>query len=162
MKYLPTENITYKTRLTEDEVLKRLEALIEPSTKFGLLGGMVSKNYEGQITPPSFAIKRIIRYQNSFLPRITGTLEFDHGGTRIHVKMRLPPVVAVFMGIWFVGVVLACIVVLSYGSGGSAFGLIPFGMLFFGYALTMIAFKFESNNSKKELQRIFEAEIVER
>ena len=38
---------------------------------------------------------------------------------------------------------------------------IPFGMLLFVYLLTMGGFKFESNKSKKDLQTIFEAEIIE-
>jgi hypothetical protein len=39
--------------------------------------------------------------------------------------------------------------------------MIPFGMLIFAYALTMGAFKYESNKSKKDLQTIFEADIIE-
>src|SRR5688572_9627354 len=102
MKYLPTENITYKTRLSVDAVFKRLEEQVAPAQSFGIPGGTVSKNYEGEIRPPGFFIKRIIRYQNSFLPRIKGTIEQDFGGTRIHVKMRLHPFVSIFMSIWLI------------------------------------------------------------
>jgi hypothetical protein len=38
--------------------------------------------------------------------------------------------------------------------------LIPVGLLLFVYALTMGGFKFESNKSKKDLQELFEAEII--
>jgi hypothetical protein len=39
--------------------------------------------------------------------------------------------------------------------------LIPFKMLIFAYVLTMCGFKYESNKSKKDLQTMFEAEIIE-
>ncbi|MCD6068554.1 MAG: hypothetical protein K0S33_3380 [Bacteroidetes bacterium] len=34
MKFLPIENLTFKTRLKEDEVVKRLEEIIEPEKTF--------------------------------------------------------------------------------------------------------------------------------
>jgi hypothetical protein len=39
--------------------------------------------------------------------------------------------------------------------------MIPFGMLIFAYVITMGGFKFESNKSKKDLQALLEAEIIE-
>lgn len=162
MTYLPYENITYKTRLTEDELFKRLEDATEPAKiRFGLFGKGTTKTYEGEINRPSFAIRRIIQYQNSFLPRIKGTIENDFGGTRIHVKMRLHPFVVAFLFIWCSGAVLGCVLILTQDLDHSLFSLIPFVMLVFCYALTLGAFKFESVPTKKALQKLFEAEMVE-
>lgn len=166
MKFLPIENITYKTKLKEAEIFGRLSDLIEPEKTFrlGFFSSGPTKPYEGRINGSTFDIRRIISYRNSFLPRINGIIEKDYDGINIKVKMRLHIVVIIFLCFWCGGVGLACIAVLTQFFGQSDFNpatLIPFGMLLFVYVLTMAAFKYESNKSKKDLQRIFEAEIIE-
>ncbi|WP_113638776.1 hypothetical protein [Nubsella zeaxanthinifaciens] len=166
MKFLPAENIIYKTRLKEDELIRRLSDYIEPEKtfRFGVFGSGSTKSYEGQISGQAFNIKRIISYRNSFLPRINGVIERDFDGLTIKVKMRLHIFVIVFLCIWCGGVGLGCLAFLMQAFSKSEFNpatIIPFGMLIFAYALTMGAFKFESNKSKKDLQTIFEAHIIE-
>jgi hypothetical protein len=166
MKFLPTENITYKTKLKEEEIVGRLSDLIEPEKafRFRIFSSGLTKPYEGQIKGGTFDIKRIIGYRNSFLPRINGIIEKDDDGIRIKVKMRLHIFIIVFLCFWCGVVGLACVAILTLSFGDSEFNpatFIPFGMLLFAYGLTMGAFKFESNKSKKDLQRIFEAEIIE-
>lgn len=166
MKFLPAENITYKTRLNEDEIIKRLSDYIEPEKTFwlGMFNSSSTKSYEGQIEGQRFNIKRIIKYRNSFLPRINGVIERDLDGLTIKVKMRLHIFVIVFLCIWCGGVGLGCIALLTESLNSSEINLatlIPFGMLMFAYLLTMGGFKFESNKSKRDLQTIFEAEIID-
>ncbi|WP_265131323.1 hypothetical protein [Chryseobacterium oranimense] len=57
MKYLPFERITYKTNLSEQEVLTRLSGFVEPK-KFGL-GRNPIKEYEGELfnTEIPFSLK---------------------------------------------------------------------------------------------------------
>lgn len=163
MKYLPIENITYKTRLKEEEVLKRLADSIEPEKiRFGLFDSSATKPYEGQIDGASFRIKRIIRYRNSFLPRISGTIVKDFDGTTINVKMKLHPLVMVFICFWCGSVGLAGITIMAISLRNASYepaSLIPFGMFIFAYGLTMGCFKYESNKSKSDLQTILEADI---
>lgn len=166
MKFLPTENITYKTSLKENEIIRRLSENLEPekALRFGILSSASTKPYEGHISGNTFEIKRIIRYQNTFLPRINGIIESDFDGITIKVKMRLHVFVLVFLSIWCGGVAIGCIAFLSMAFFNSDFSpaiLIPFGMLIFAYALTMGAFKYESIKSKKDLQTMFEADIIE-
>jgi hypothetical protein len=166
MKFLPTENITYKTRLKEDELIRRLSEFIEPEKtfRFDIFGGGSTKPYEGQISGQTFNINRIINYRNSFLPIINGVIEKDFDGLTIKVKMRLHNFVIVFLYIWYAGVGLGFLAFLKQALSNSEFNpasMIPFGMLIFAYALTMGAFKYESNKSKKDLQTIFEADIIE-
>lgn len=99
MKFLPTENITYKTRLKEDEIIRRLSDCIEPEKtfRFGIFSSGSTKSYEGKINGQTFNIKRIISYRNSFLPRINGVIERDFDGLTIKVKMRLHTFVIVFL-----------------------------------------------------------------
>jgi hypothetical protein len=165
MKYLPFENITYKTKLDSEEILKRMGNMIEPKKDFrisGIFGNSNHKPYEGSINGNSFNITRIIGYRNSFLPKIKGTIEKDFNETKVNVKMRLHPFVIAFMFIWFGGVGIGCLAVLIFISNSQDFEpmtLIPFGMLIFGYALVTGGFKFESIKSKKYLAELFEAEI---
>ena len=166
MKFLPTENITYKTRLKEEELMRRLSEFIEPEKtfRFGNFRSDYRKPYEGQINGHTFNIKRIISYRNSFLPRIYGIIERDFDGMTIKVKMRLHIFVIVFLCVWCGGLGLGCIAFLTQAFSKSDFNLatlIPFGMLIFVYALTMGGFKHESNKSKKDLQAIFEADKIE-
>lgn len=166
MKYLPTESITYKTKLKEDEILKRLSELIEPEKtfRFGVFGSRSTKPYEGRITGTTFDIRRIINYRNSFLPKITGVIEKDYDGININVKMKLHTFVIVFLWFFCGGVGIACIAILTKAIRNAEISpavLAPFVILLFTYGLTMGAFKFESNISKKDLQKVFEADIVE-
>ncbi|MFT6502226.1 MAG: hypothetical protein ACJASQ_002352 [Crocinitomicaceae bacterium] len=165
MKYLPFENITYKTKLESEEALNRLGNVIEAKKTFrmtGLFGSVNHNPYEGSIHGNSFKINRIIGYRNSFLPQITGVIEKDYSGTKIKVKMRLHTFVIVFLIIW-VGIVgIACLSFLSMMFTSQDFqpmNLIPFGMLIFVYALVTGGFKYESIKSKKYLAQLFEAEI---
>jgi hypothetical protein len=166
MKFLPTENITYKTKLKEDEIVKRLSDIIETEKIFrsGIFSRGSTKSYQGQIHGQTFKIQRIISYRNSFLPRINGVIERDSDGMAIKVKMKLHTFVIVFLSIWCGGVGLGCLAFLSQVFSNSEFipaTLISFGMLLFVYLLTMGCFKFESNKSKMDLQTIFEADILE-
>lgn len=166
MNFLPTENITYKSKLKNEDLLSRLAAAIEPEKtfRFPAFSSGSTKPYEGQINGQTFEIKRIIRYRNSFLPRITGTIESHPYGTTIHVKMRLHIFVITFLFFWCGMVGIGSIAIAKHYFEGAAFNaiaLIPFGILLLVYTLTMGAFTFESNRSKKDLQQIFEAGILE-
>jgi hypothetical protein len=166
MKYLPTENITFKTELTEKEIINRLSDLIQPAKtfRFGIFSPSSSKSYEGLINGQTFDIKRIISYRNSFLPRINGIIERDVDGSRIKVKMRLHTFVTVFLCIWCGGAGFACVAFLSQAFRNSKFNpgaLIPLGMLIFVYGLVMAGFKYESSKSKQYLRSIFEADVIE-
>ncbi len=149
-----------------EEIIRRLSDNIEPEKtfRFSVFGSGSTKSYEGQINGQTFSIKRIIGYRNSFLPNINGNMERDFNGMIIKVKMRLHIAVLIFLCIWCGGVGLACIAFLTQALGNSEFSfaaIIPFGMLLFAYALTMGGFKYESNKSKKDLQAMFEADIIE-
>ena len=99
MKYLPFENITYRSSLSEEEILERLEEVLEPPQK-GILKGIWEnkhKPYRGTISGHSFSIEKVIDYRNTFLPRIKGTFSKRFNSTMITVKMRMHPLALVFI-----------------------------------------------------------------
>lgn len=166
MKFLPIENIIYKTKLKEDEIIKELTKNIEPkkAIRFCFFNNNSTKPYEGLISGQTFRMTRIICYRNSFLPRIKGSIEKNYDGLTIKVKMKLNLSTIFFLCIWCGVVGFICLAILlqafRYSKFEPAF-IGPFVMLVFAYALTMGAFKYESNISKKDLQKIFQAEIIE-
>lgn len=161
MKYLPFENITYQSKYNTQQILEKVEDILEPKKVFRITGmlGSDHKPYEGFVSGNSFKMSRIINYQNSFLPTVTGFVEKDYNGTaKINVKMRLHFFVILFLCVWFGGVGIGVLAALS-SQEFSAFSVIPFLMLFFGYALTTGAFKYESLKTKKYLADLFKAEV---
>lgn len=166
MKYLPYENITYKSMVDSKEILNRIGEIIEPKKTFrmsGVSGNNDHKPYEGYIKGNSFNITRIIEYQNSFLPRIKGNIENSFGTTKINVQMRLHPFVLVFTLLWCSAAGLGFLAVLSSSIVKGIFEptmFMPLVMLLFGYGLATGGFKYESKKSKQYLAQLFDAEIM--
>ena len=165
MNLLPYERIISKSSLSEAEALKRLSESVEPSSRnFTLFSrNYPDKAYQGKIDGYEFDIARVIRYRNSFLPRITGTIRSEYDGTVVDVKMKLDPMVLVFMCIWcgMVGFGGCMIFISTLGKGFQPAILIPAGMLLFACVMVVGGFKAESSTSRKDLKEIFKAEIIE-
>ncbi len=166
MKFLPLEDLTYKTRLSEQQLIERLFDQIGPSQgiSFGFFGDRSpAKPYEGFVAGRAFEMKRIIRYRNSFLPVIRGTIVNDFDGLTIRIKMRLQIFVIIFMCIWCGGVGIAAISILTVSIADSKFNPVifgPMGMLLFAYILATGAFKLESIKSRDDLKNILDADLV--
>jgi hypothetical protein len=162
-KFLPIENIVYKTKHSKEQTIQKLSENIEAekSFGFGVNSYTYSKPYIGRVIGSNFEIKRAISYRNSFLPQIKGEVYSEFDGTKIKVNMKPHIFVLVFMTIWFGGVFIGCVATIFalFTQEFTPFFLIPFGMLLFGIALLYGAFKTESSTSKKDLIRILEAEI---
>lgn len=166
MKFLPTESVTFKTKLKEDEIISRLSQILEPEKfiRSGLLGSSNTKPYEGKITGNNFSIKRIINYRNSFLPRILGTVEKDIQGNSIKVKMRLQIFVIIFIIVWCSGAFMGLFFITKNVIANKGFDpwfFMPIGMLLLVYVLIIAAFKYESRKAKNDLKTLFEAEMLE-
>jgi hypothetical protein len=170
-KILPIENYTLTTKLTVEEVRKRIADNIEPKRnfRFSLIANNYTKPYEGKITGKSFEISRIINYRNSFLPVITGHISSFIGQTQVKIKMQPVTFVIVFISVWLGLVGLVCFVMFIgiivqyqqiFNNGFSPFSLIPFAMFIFGCLLTYFAFKKESKISKQFLAQLLEGEEI--
>ena len=147
--------------------MKRLSYIVEPEKmfRFSMFGRASTKPYEGQIRGRSFHITRIINYRSSFLPLVDGVVERGiASATFIKVKMQLHVLTAIFLVVWCgaAGVCLIAFTIqaISEGKFNEAI-LASLGMLLFAYALTMGAFKYEANRTKKDLLDVFQAEIID-
>ena len=167
-KYLPVENYVITSKLSIDEIKRRLTDNIEPkSLSISVFNRSSNKPYQGQILEDTFTISRIINYRNSFLPVITGHISIFLGKTQIQVKMRPATFVLIFISFWLAIVGLTCLAIILIGliqfekvwqNESSPMFLIPFAMLLFGYLLPTLAFKAESRKSKQFLEGIFEGQ----
>ncbi|AZB25527.1 hypothetical protein KB553_22560 [Chryseobacterium rhizoplanae] len=159
MKYLPFERIIFNTNLPEQEVMTRLLDFVEPKKFFSWKH---IKDYEGSVDTNSFDISRVIKYRNSFLPQISGSIQKNNYGTQIQVTMKLHIFTFFFLIVW-------CLMASSFfmmilikeieDQKITGFFLIPLIMLLFMYGMTMAGFKIESKKSKEYLRKAFEAEI---
>lgn len=165
MKLLPTEDLVYKTKLKEDEVLRRLSNYIELDNAliFKMLGS--TKSYRGKIDGQTFNMRRIVRYrEHSIIPQITGVVERDIEGTIIRVKMRLSVIGVAILCICFGALAMylpTLIKELPEMYQPAAGRLMPFVTMIVTYAIALGIFKNESNNSKWDLKTLFEAKIME-
>ncbi|MDF3028409.1 MAG: hypothetical protein K0S23_2716 [Fluviicola sp.] len=153
-RFLPVEKYQIQTKLTPEEVKERV-ALITAS------------EYNGIVSGNTFKLSRSIKYQNSFLPEIKGTIASYLGKTEIDISMSLNLYVKIFVIVWLsltgipsaiILLALVRMLIHFYFKGFSPFLLIPIGMFIFGYLLMLVAFKSESRISKKRLNVLFEAE----
>lgn len=174
--FLPLEKYTILTNLSEEEVLMRLRKIIgNPDRRFQIsfMGIDLKKHsnasfdYEGTISDNTFKISRAIRYRNSFLPVIKGTVSSFVNKTEIHISMKMPLIVRIFMIIWLslTGIPALLILLTTFIAlmrlnfqAINPFLFMPLGMFAFGYCLMFFAFKYEARKSKKDLNILWEAE----
>jgi hypothetical protein len=96
----------------------------------------------GSVQDDSFKMKRNIRYRNSFLPMIRGTISSYGVGTRVSMTMFLHPAVAIFMIFWLS-------MVGSVAVSHPTVSPIPWGMLAFGLAISVGGFIPEAIKAKR-------------
>ena len=162
-KFLLSENILYKTKLTKEQAINKLaDNIEEDKSTFLAIYNDYSKPYIGVVNKYKFEIEKVITYRNSFLPIITGEVFSNAEGTEIKVNMQLHSFVLVFMMIWLGGASFACLTSLYLMFNGEfSLGIfVPFGMLLFGILLSFGGFRTESKNGIEDLKQIFEADEV--
>ena len=170
LNFVPFEKYILTTKLSCDDIYKRLADNIEPkqNIQFFAFNRNSAKPYEGEISGNSFTMSRIIKYNNSFLPVIKGKISSIVGQTQIRIVMRPEMFFLMFGSLWMAIVGLFCAGLLLAGflnfkqiveHGFSPAFLIPFGMFIFGYLLISISFKKESKKSQQFLATLLDAEL---
>jgi hypothetical protein len=96
----PYRKFEIDTELSQEQVLERLRAIVEPGSSLRAGLKRTNKLFAGEISQVSFKIRRLKSYPNSNLPVVTGRIEASPLGTRVEIAMRLRRFVQVFVGIW--------------------------------------------------------------
>ena len=165
MNFLPIENLIYKTKLSEEELFKRLTNIIETESekkyRYGIFRVLSSKPYEGEIHNNSFDIRRNVGYRKAYLPRIIGHIDSDLDGININIKMRLQDLEIGFLFVWcsvFVLMFIFPLLEIIINSEFNPHFFIPFGILLALYLMIMVRFKMEILKSKKDLKVLLKAD----
>jgi len=162
MKFLPFENITYKTQLSPREVIRRLSKQLE-SPDFNMSDMFADrKSYIGKIEDDVFKMNPVTSVRNSTLVQITGELNEDNEETLINVKMRLTIAAKILSTIWLVPFTAMLIAALINPAIQETSGFpIPriLGFIIPFCLFIIIGFKIQSTKAKKHLAKLFEAKI---
>ena len=166
MNYLPHHFISYQTKLESQEVLQRLDEVVEPYKTWrwkGIWKEAFDNPYEGKITGQTFEISRLTNYKNSFKPIIKGKVKQKNYGTLIEVELGLHLIVKLIGLFWLGGVFLGFLA--FYFSAGPEDGfeplaLIPLAMIAFAYIIMMIAFQYEVKKTSAFFEELWSAKIV--
>ena len=106
----------------------------------------------------NFNVRRIILYGNGFLPVIVGRVEArGDGESQLIGVMRLSYPTAIFMAVWFAGVIIGCLTITISTLGTPPVtwvDFIPEIMLVAGAALTLGAFLPEAASALRALKKV--------
>ena len=146
MKWLlPWHRFTIDSPYPPDTAAAMLASQVGPGGVLFFARG--DKPFCGEVSGSTFKVMRVIRYRNSFLPVVSGTLEPRGAGTRVHVRLRLHAWVMAFI-VFFLAIV--------WGHARPSEGcLFELGMSAFLVAMTLGGFWFEATKQEPMLRAIF-------
>lgn len=157
MNILPFERLTYRTKLSKEELLSLLYKNVKEE-KMGLFFKPRSERpYAGEITDNQFKLKRVISYKNSYQPIIKGEITEDQYGTKVEVKMNIHKFI-----LWFGFLGILMVPAIFYFNPMFQEKLWIIGLISLLQPIMIMGFfKFESSKSKNYFKELFQAELEE-
>ena len=89
MKLYPYANLKFKTSLSKEEILGRLNVAVEPVKKYRMLLSTSQKPYEGEVNEDDFSMMLLAKYARKNMAPVKGKIEQDGGGYVVNAKVRL-------------------------------------------------------------------------
>jgi hypothetical protein len=157
MNLLPCRHVVFRSGLNAAEVSAKIRQHVKPRT--AVSSARSTKEYEGEVSGKNFDIQRIIFHWNTFLPVITGTFLQEPMGTKVVMKIKLPPFVLIGVS---VVAAFALIIFVVYMIATCIFSqlnftvLIPLGFFTLLWLITIIPFNMECERSIKDFEKILE------
>ena len=158
---MPFYRCQIESPLTSEAVLLRVRGMVREAP--GLIQsieesyGSLTESappFMGSVDGATFSMRRDIRYHNSFLPRVRGSVvSSPGGGATVFLTMHLHPAVFVFMLFWHVPVGFVAFLVLKSPQSSFRTVCIPVGMFFFGIVLTVTGFYPEAVKARRLLEQ---------
>ncbi|MDA0243690.1 MAG: hypothetical protein OT477_09765 [Chloroflexi bacterium] len=177
MFFIPYGHIEIKSKLTADEIERRLKERLDPHSNISGMFRGEHKYFQGNMENGELRISRIIHYRNSFRPVITGKLKSEIDHIVIDLTFRLDFVVlALLIFILFGSLnnfILSMFSVLFQSSSNQSveflqylpegywlkFILSSIGGILFLYLFIMIPFNIEARKALKYLDKLFENQL---
>ncbi len=158
---MPFYRFQIESSLPKQTVLSRIRAIVREKPGFWQsvkesFGSRPegSPPFIGEVEGESFLIHRDIRYRNSFLPQVRGSVVSTPIGSSVFITMYLHPLVALFMLFWLGGVGAGALAMLKAENGSF---IIPAIMLLFGIGLTAGGFYPEAMKARRILKQSIES-----
>lgn len=158
MPLLPYRTLELRSGLSINEAVDALANVVESPRAVRLVPS--ARLFEGTLTCETFNIQRIIRYRNSSLPKIQGTIVADRFGCSISVTMSLPRLASAFVALCLGGATVAGLAALVTSLRGSTPGdavIVMGALLAFGWLLALAGFFIEASAAERLLRRVFKA-----
>ena len=170
MKLLPFDNLKFKTTLSSEQVLERLNEVVEPGKLFRYIG-FGDKPYYGNVSERAFKISMRKPINESGVV-INGNLENDFRGCTVLVRMRLPFLSILLLIMLMFGLFSALLSELhtvfsgvdsNYEGLMSGYsGIILFtGITIVNYFYLLVIFKDNVKKVKEQFSKLFETDDVE-
>ena len=157
---MPFYQFQMQSPLTTETILVRIRALVhEPPGSYQSVREAFGSRADGR--PPfigrvegtHFHMRRDIRYRNSFLPRVRGSVVQNPVGANVKVTMYLRPLVAAVMLLWLGAVGLGTLAVVTNERESMVPALLPAGMFSFGIVLVVVGFYPEVYKARRLLEQ---------
>lgn len=99
LQIFPKRQLTFRTALTEAEVLERLETHLRQVESGNI--DLLADRFVGEVKGNAFFIHERIGFRgDSFVPGIRGMVERDERGTIIRITMQLGGCIRIFVLVW--------------------------------------------------------------
>jgi hypothetical protein len=164
MKYFPSEIITYKTKLTKEEVLERIKKEITPL----YLHQAHAERFNGVVIGDTFSLKQVNTRSTSFLPTITGIVIADGSSSIVTLNLTLTKFIQAFAGFFIVMMAIQFVIAVTQirsinDVGGVLFMLAFSGAFAFGLLkLIGVGFKIEADKIYADFFIVVDAESFEK
>jgi hypothetical protein len=101
VSFVPAARFVIDVDAAPDEVRDRLASAVVAVVPRGRLSFRGPHGpFIGTVGASSFDLRPVLGYRNSFAPTVRGAFATGIAGTRIDVRLRMLPAVAVFMLFW--------------------------------------------------------------
>jgi hypothetical protein len=158
----PYRRCTMVTLLSREEVLARLQQVVEPARPYRFMRSGTLP-FEGHIEGHSFALTPLVWYRTSFRPVIEGSVAEESDGCQVTILMSPHLLVGIILAFCVIG---ACINTMQwwFANGGNVFQStggsfsIPFSVVVvaFLYGFLMVEFTTMMAKAKTDLVRLWE------
>jgi hypothetical protein len=152
MPLFPAERFVIDAQAAPDEVRDRLSSAVARGRRVSLR--RPEAVFTGTVGPNSFELRPVLGYRNSFVPTARGSFASGIAGTRVDVRLRMLPAVAIFMAVWLslaAAFFLGMLVIALRNPSRSWLPLVGIAFFAFGYLLMTLSFSYEARRIRTNL-----------
>lgn len=152
-RLIPYRALRFVVPAAPDDVVSRLRERVSDTSVF--FPRDAGEPFRGRVDAQGFKIQHQIRYKSSFLPVIVGRIAPTPAGSEVGVVMRLNHFVALFMVVFFGGLLADAIRKLVFTNTSPGPALLIMAVLLLAVFLLLLTFKSEADRAERLLTELF-------